>query len=330
MRRIRNLTVTIPCVTGPYTGVHAKLTLLSSMTRVDPRLAGPLARCCPDRDHRDGGCGCAGRCGDCRQECGRCGCDRGEPLTGYLAEPGDPRIVREYAATQAIATSSGQNDAGLHELSFSDARYLPFEFAGAVCRLRIELPQENNRFDLDTVSDLVIHLNYTAREGGDTLRRAASEQAQRHLPGAGVRFLDVRHDLPEEWARLRRDRQGALLPLRLGREHFPFLPCHRDVRISSLALFFEVADPGCVAGHVVRFVTEHEREHGSADDCQCAGWDIECAASAEWPRLFHGVLECELPPLRQGRPHDLGDLCLPLPGDRIRQMFLVLGYQAVC
>ena len=330
MRRIRNLTVTIPCVTGPYTGVHAKLTLLSSMTRVDPRLAGPLARCCPDRDHRDGGCGCAGRCGDCRQECGRCGCDRGEPLTGYLAEPGDPRIVREYAATQAIATSSGQNDAGLHELSFSDARYLPFEFAGAVCRLRIELPQENNRFDLDTVSDLVIHLNYTAREGGDTLRRAASEQAQRHLPGAGVRFLDVRHDLPEEWARLRRDRQGALLPLRLGREHFPFLPCHRDVRISSLALFFEVADPGCVAGHVVRFVTEHEREHGSADDCQCAGWDIECAASAEWPRLFHGVLECELPPLRQGRPHDLGDLRLPLPGDRIRQMFLVLGYQAVC
>jgi hypothetical protein len=35
-----------------------------------------------------------------------------------------------------------------------------------------------------------------------------------------------------------------------------------------------------------------------------------------------------LPPLRQGRTRDLGDLRLPLPGDRIRQMFLVLGYQA--
>jgi len=102
------------------------------------------------------------------------------------------------------------------------------------------------------------------------------------------------------------------------------------VCISSATLHSAPAGLTSAAGHVVRFVTEHEREHGSADDCQCAGRDIDCAASPEWPRLFHGVAECELPPLRPGRPRDLGDLCLPLPGDRIRQMFLVFGHQAVC
>ena len=328
MRRVKNVTLTIPCVAGPYTGVHGKLTLLSSATRVDPRLAGPVARCCDARDGRGSGCG--GRCDDCRGDCGRCGCDHAEPAAGYLAQPGDPRIVREYAATQAVATSSGQNDAGLFELSFRDERYLPFEFAGAVSRWRIELPPETNRFDLHTVSDFVLHLNYTAREGGDMLRRAAGEQAQRHLPGDGARFLDVRHDLPEEWARLRGAERDGMLPLRLGREHFPYLPFRRDVRITRVELFFEAEDPGCVAGHVVRFVAGHEREHGRDEDCRCAGRDIECVAGPEWPCLYHGTLDCDLPPLRPGGPRNLGDFRLPLPGREIRQMFLVVGYEAVC
>jgi hypothetical protein len=328
MRRVRNVTMTVPCVAGPYTGVHCRLTLLSSATRVDPRLAGPIARCCDDRESRDCGCGCGGGGDDCGRECGRCGCDRREPIAGYVAEPGDSRVVREHSATQAIATSSGQNDAGLHELSFADPRYLPFEFAGAVSRWRIELPPENNRFPLETVSDLVIHLNYTAREGGDVLRRAASEQARQSLPGGGQRFLDARHDLPDAWARLRQPRQRGLLPLHLGREHFPFLPGHCDVRITRLGLYFEMEDPGCVAHHEVRLVTQHEHEHQMDDDCRCAGRDIDCVASRERPGVYYGSADCDLPPLRHGRTANLGDLCVPLPGARIRQLFLVLGYQA--
>ena len=46
MRRIRNVTVTIPCVTGPYTGVHCRLTLLGSTTRIDPRRSAPAHECC--------------------------------------------------------------------------------------------------------------------------------------------------------------------------------------------------------------------------------------------------------------------------------------------
>jgi Tc toxin complex TcA C-terminal TcB-binding domain len=42
MRRIKNVTLTIPCVTGPFTGVHCRMTLLSTMTRIDPRLSAPV------------------------------------------------------------------------------------------------------------------------------------------------------------------------------------------------------------------------------------------------------------------------------------------------
>ena len=49
-------------------------------------------------------------------------------------------LLKRYGATEAIATSTGQNDTGLFELNFRDERYLPFEYAGAVSRWRIELP----------------------------------------------------------------------------------------------------------------------------------------------------------------------------------------------
>jgi hypothetical protein len=35
MRRIKSVSVTIPCITGPYAGVHCTLTLLSSSVRKD-------------------------------------------------------------------------------------------------------------------------------------------------------------------------------------------------------------------------------------------------------------------------------------------------------
>jgi len=305
MRRIKNVTLTLPCVVGPYTGVHCRLTLLSSATRVSPRLAAPSG-CC------DGG-GLEGR---------------------YRAQPGDPRVVRSYAATEAIATSSGQNDSGLFELSFRDERYLPFELAGAVSRWRLELPPENNQFDLDTLSDVILHLKYTAREGGDVLRRAANEAAQKHLPGGGLRFFDVRHDFPEAWHRFHRsggERHGkpGLLPLRFGRDRFPFLPCHGEVSVGRVELFFELADPDGRASLEVRFLARHERQHGPEESCDCSGGiDVDCVASGEWPCLYHGVLE--LPAgheaLGRGREHDLGALRFPCEVGTVNRAFLVCGY----
>jgi len=117
-------------------------------------------------------------------------------------------VVRQYAATEAIATSTGQNDSGLFELNFHDDRYLPFEFHGAVSKWRIELPPDNNYFDMDTLSDVILHLNYTSREGGERLRHAAREAAEKSLPSAGWCLFDVQQDFPDAWE-LFRSKPGA-------------------------------------------------------------------------------------------------------------------------
>ena len=304
MRRIKNVTMTIPCVTGPYTGVHCRLTLLSSETRTDPRLTPPPHRCCSDRDDGD----------------------------EYRLCADDPRAVRQYGALEAIATSSGQADSGMFEVSFRDDRYLPFEYAGAASRWRIELPQENNQFDLDTLSDVVLHLGFTAREGGELLRHAANETAQRHLPGAGVRFFDVRHELPDEWAALRSDVPGERphreLPLRMSRGMFPFLPGRSAIRIHRLDLFFEAPGAEASQSRCVEFLLGHRPGHSGNEDCDCKRFTVECVASREWPSLFHGVLEAELPPLPADGYRDMGTFRFGHSVTEVSQAFLLCSYAA--
>ncbi len=302
MLRIKNMTLTIPAVVGPYTGVHCRLTLLQSTTRVHPHLVDPPHACCPD----------------------------GRPGNGYPALPDDRRIVSQYAATEAIATSSGQNDSGMFELSFRDERYLPFEFAGAVSRWRIELPPGNNQFDLDTVAAVVLHLNYTAREGGEMLREAADEIARQHLPGAGVRLFDVQHDMPDAWHRF----QGPLadgdaarrLAIRLHRGMFPFVSGRPELAVTQITLLLEVAGARPSAHAYVEF--QQSPAHGDdAGNC-CDARHIHCVAG-DWPGLYQGVLnEIDLPPLGR-HDRELGTLSIPADIGAVTGVFLLLRYEAV-
>ncbi len=330
MRRIKNVTLTIPAVVGPYTGVHCRLTLLSSTTRVDPRLADPAVECCHPKDE----------CCDCDPCC--CG---ELPPNGYELAPEDSRAVKAYAATEAIATSSGQNDSGLFELSFRDERYLPFEFGGAVSRWRIELPPETNAFDFDTLSDVVLHLNYTAREGGDVLRAAAAEDARCRLPGNGLRLIDMRRDLSDAWyglqRKVERDRGredddedegewNRRLDLRLSDAMFPFVPGRRTRWVEGLQLFFEApgADPS--TNYVVRFEpAEHEHDHD--EPCDCDRIDVHCVAASEWPGSFWGFVDLSgkrLGPLTSDRPAELGAFEFPEDLGEICGVQLVAGYCA--
>ncbi|SDZ49779.1 hypothetical protein SAMN05421684_5787 [Asanoa ishikariensis] len=296
LRRVKSVSVTVAASVGQYAGVHCRLTLLSGTTRVDPRLRGPVAGCCGDAD--------ACRCG-----------------SGYPALPDDPRVVRTYAATEAIATSSGLNDAGLFELNFRDERYLPFEFAGAVSRWRIELPPENNTLDVDELSDVVLHLNYTAREGGDALRAAAMEHGRDRLPGDGLRLFDVRRELDEAWWELRRTADaGGRLPVRLGTGMFPFVP-GRTVRwVDALQLVFE-APPA--AFHLVRFTPHGEGAEPIA---------VPCVTSRAHPGLFWGVVDLDgtrLGPVGRQTATDLGTFQFPHDTGTIRNAYVVAGYRTV-
>ncbi|KAJ6785334.1 hypothetical protein PWT90_02601 [Aphanocladium album] len=177
MRRVKTVSLTIPCVAGPYTGVHCRLQQVRSSIRVRPT-HGVCSTCCCDTPKNEN-----------REQ---------------LPCQHDPEVVTRFAGTEAIATSSGQNDSGLFEISFNDARYLPFEYTGAISRWRIELPPENNQFDLDSLSDVVMHMNYTAREGGPKFRMECQDRAKQRSEEHRVRFLDIKHELPEVWSAMRR------------------------------------------------------------------------------------------------------------------------------
>ena len=78
MRRIKSVSVTIPCVVGPYTNVNATLTLLSNRVRIS---------------------------GNSQQDYAYTGME-------------DQKFRHNLAGVQSIATSSGQNDSGLFQLNF--------------------------------------------------------------------------------------------------------------------------------------------------------------------------------------------------------------------
>ncbi|HLQ25409.1 MAG TPA: IPT/TIG domain-containing protein [Acidiferrobacterales bacterium] len=219
MRRLKSVSLTIPCVTGPYTSVNCKLTLVSSQIRVDNVANSP-------QDYTQ-----------------------------------DSHFITNFAATQSIATSSAQNDSGMFELNFRDERYLPFEGAGVISHWLIELPRDCNVFDFETISDVVINLKYTARDGGDVLRAVAKQAAVLPSPASQspasqtavpfpkqnnlVRFFSLRHEFPTEWYKflnpLSTDTVQTMM-LALTKERFPFQYRGKKISISQVDLLLKFKD----------------------------------------------------------------------------------------
>ena len=133
-RRLRSVALTIPCVTGPYTGVNATLMLAQSVVRTAAPSAGF------------------------------------QPWIWATSQTNnDPNIAASpsVSASPIIATSSAQNDGGLFETNLRDERWLPYEGQGAVCQMILELDPRDNNLDLSTVTDVILHTRYSARPGGD-------------------------------------------------------------------------------------------------------------------------------------------------------------------
>lgn len=210
-RRVKSVALSIPCVAGPYTPVHASLTLTQSAVR----RAGTLA---------DG--------------------------KYAAASPENPEFVYEYSVAGPIVTSQGQADSGLFEVQLRDERYLPFEGRGVVeSRWRVELPREFRAFDYTAISDLVLHLRYTARDGGAAFRGAVEAALAARLQAATddaveasatanlARVVPLRNEGASEWAHLvRSDRHS--MKVRVTQDRFPHaLRTRGEVTIRGFELF---------------------------------------------------------------------------------------------
>jgi len=259
MRRIKNVTPTLPCVVGPHQGVHCRLTLLSSQTRVSSQVVDPTQGCCLE-----------------------------ENGTGYTCLPDDPRIVNQYAATDAIATSSGQNDSGMFEIRFNDERYLPFEFHGAVSRWRIELPKGNNHFDTTTLSDAVLQMNFIAREGGERLAHVASKESRKKIPNDGAVLVDIKRDFPDVWHRfINGCNDDHQIEIELSASLFPYAFRSNDIEVSGLEIFVDSGEKS------LNWIVDSK----SGDSCNsndkrndCSGSVLNCVAGFNQCELLFGSM----------------------------------------
>ncbi|MGW8361966.1 Tc toxin subunit A-related protein [Streptomyces wedmorensis] len=169
LRRIRTVSFTVPCVGGPYTGVNLTATLMRSSVRTDPRLPG----------------------------------------NRYARQTPDARFRDYTGSVQSVVTSTGQDDSGLFETSLRDERFLPFEGAGVIGEWRLSLPQEFRQFDYESIADVVMHLRYTARDGGSDfadravleLRDGLNDWLHAHGGKGLLRAFSARRELGDQWYR---------------------------------------------------------------------------------------------------------------------------------
>lgn len=166
-RRIKSVSVSIPCIVGPYTSTNCTLSLLQHKYRIST-----------------------------------------STKDGYAEQDDDiARFRTDRIPITSIAISSGQQDAGVFQLNFSGERYLPFEGAGAISKWHMEFSSVFPQFDYNSISDVIIHLRYTASNGGLAFRQAATNAVMGYTQSVDklgtdqglFALFDLKNDYSNEW-----------------------------------------------------------------------------------------------------------------------------------
>jgi hypothetical protein len=196
-RLIRSVRLTIPCITGPFTNISAKLTLLNSRVRKGDQLN-------PEESMTDIG----------------------------------------IAKNTSITTSSANGDGGMFELNFRDERYLPFEGAGAVSDWRLELPARMRSFNYDSISDVIFHISYTAKDDGVYREKVETQMAESLMEAAqesGLsRLFSLRYEFPDAFHRLLHSQgEGQLSSFTLEQLHFPYFLLSASLNIEEVKIYLK-------------------------------------------------------------------------------------------
>ncbi len=222
-RRIKSVSLTIPCVAGPYTTVNCSLRLLKNVTRINTSM------------NREG-----------KYE--------HENDEGLWID--DDRFRSTYVPVTSIATSSGQNDSGMFEFNFRDERYLPFEGAGVISDWMIALTTEKEfrQFDYASISDVILHIRYMARESGGLFKENASTYIKDFITNAAelseqplMRMFSMKHEFPTEWHKFLHpttEGEEQVLSFTIGKQRFPFFTHDRNIVPMRLEAFAKCTQAG--------------------------------------------------------------------------------------
>jgi hypothetical protein len=180
LRRLKSVSLRIPCILGAHTSLNCTLRLLEHKFRINA---------------------IAERKGDYPEQ----------------NDKTDPRFSTVNVPISSIAVSSLEDEHGVFELNFHDERYLPFEGAGAISKWRLELPDQFRQFDYDTITDVVMRLRYTSVDGGDKLKAPAAGSVQDYIKSVEelsreeglFAVFDLKNDFPNEWYNANHPPAGA-------------------------------------------------------------------------------------------------------------------------
>ncbi len=225
-RRIKSVSMTLPCVVGPYTTPSCTLRLTKNSIRINTAN-------------------------------GDNGYARNTDDAGLPAD--DRRFSENNSPVKVIAASNSQNESGVFELSFRDERYLPFEGAGAISAWSLELFSDNSadfgkslrQFDYGTISDVILHVKYTAREDSGPFKDGAIAHLRDYFRQEGtipaLRMFNLRQEFPTQWHRFLHPSDAAagnIFEMDVSNNLFHYRDHDKILKINTITLLARCTDNG--------------------------------------------------------------------------------------
>jgi hypothetical protein len=305
-RRIKSVSISVPCVVGPYTTLSCTLRLKKNSVRFNTQ----LGKNSDDKYGHNRG-------------------ENGEPLE-------DDRFIENRIPVNAIAASHGQNDSGVFELSFRDERYLPFEGAGVISEWSLELFNDEDsqdfgkalrQFDYSTISDAILHVKYTAKEDAGAFKKLAIAHLHTYFTPShaaaapSVRMLNLRQEFPTQWHHFRNPatpNDTTIFELEMARNLFPVRDTEKILKVTKIWLLarssalekikFDLIVPGQTRAIPIE-LTQETDQFGNLHFGE-APLEVEILPAA--------------PPVKWKLAPPAGE---SLPMAQLEDLFLVIGYE---
>jgi len=210
-RRIKSISMSIPCITGPYTSLSSQLSLSKSYVR-----------------KKD---------------------SNGDELFDFNSP--SESFIQGISTTKAIATSNGQADAGMFEFNFRDERYLPFEGAGVISEWNLELPTAIRQFDYNSISDVIMTFRYTAQDSdkpefknavNEKIKAQINSSISWHNENGGMYCLfSLKNNFPDFFHKLNSGTDTNVNPkeLAIGKLQFPFVTRSFEIKYKNCQFYLK-------------------------------------------------------------------------------------------
>jgi len=140
----------------------------------------------------------------------------------------------------SISTSSATNDSGTFEFNFRDERYLPFEYAGAISEWELNLPSKIRSFNYNSISDVILHMSYTAQEGNREEGEAkVLETFDKYVRDNGLfKVISLKYEFPDEFYNLLSN-DNQTIEFDLTNDYFPYFLIDKELSLDKVTIYLK-------------------------------------------------------------------------------------------